>query len=56
MPKAVMFDCYNTLLRYKSEEDRDGIWEMMKSAIEYMTERELPITPEKIAMSMVEGM
>ena len=49
MPKAVMFDCYNTLLRYKSEEDRDGIWEMMKSAIEYMTERELSITPQDLA-------
>lgn len=49
MPKAVMFDCYNTLLRYKSEEGRDGIWEMMKSAIEYMTERELSITPQDLA-------
>lgn len=48
MPKAVMFDCYNTLLRYESEEDRDGIWKMLKEAIEYITEKELSVTSEKL--------
>ena len=48
MPKAVMFDCYNTLLRYESEEDRDGIWEMLKSAIEYITEKEISVTSEEL--------
>ena len=48
MLKAVMFDCYNTLLRYESEEDRAGIWGMMKSAIEYMMQRELPVMPEEL--------
>lgn len=37
MSKAVMFDCYNTLLRYESEEEKAGIWKMMKEAIEYTT-------------------
>lgn len=50
MLKAVMFDCYNTLLRYESEEDRDGIWEMMKSAIEYVTEQELLVTSKDLEL------
>lgn len=48
MPKAVIFDCYNTLLRYESEEDRAGIWNMMKEAIQYMTETKLKITAEEL--------
>ena len=48
MPKAVMFDCYNTLLRYESEEDRAGIWKMMKSAIEYITEKEVLVTEDEL--------
>ena len=48
MPKAVMFDCYNTLLRYESQEDKERIWEMMLEAIQYMTEKELTITPEEL--------
>ena len=48
MPKAVMFDCYNTLLRYESEEEKAGIWKMMKEAIEYTTGMKLQITPRKL--------
>ena len=48
MPKAVIFDCYNTLLRYQSEEERDGIWNMMKEAIQYMTENKLKVTSEEL--------
>ena len=48
MPKAVMFDCYNTLLRYESEEDRDGIWKMMKETIQYTTECKLQVTPKEL--------
>lgn len=48
MPKAVIFDCYNTLLYYRSEEEKDGIWEMMVTAVEYMTEKPLAITPEEL--------
>lgn len=48
MVKAVMFDCYNTLLRYESEEDRAGIWKMMKEGIQYTTGIKLQITPKKL--------
>ena len=48
MPKAVMFDCYNTLLRYESEEDREHIWEMMLEAIQYVTEQKLKITSKEL--------
>ena len=48
MPKAVMFDCYNTLIRYESEEDRIGIWEMMKEAIQYTTGCKLQIAPKEL--------
>ena len=48
MLKAVMFDCYNTLLRYESQEDKDRIWEMMLEAIQYMTEKELAVTPDEL--------
>ncbi|MBR3770295.1 MAG: hypothetical protein IKL06_07135, partial [Lachnospiraceae bacterium] len=48
MPKAVMFDCYNTLLRYESQEDKERIWEMMLEAIQYMTEIKLTITPKEL--------
>lgn len=48
MPKAVMFDCYNTLLRYESKEDKDGIWDMMLEAIQYMTEKKLTITAKEL--------
>lgn len=37
MPKVVMFDCYNTLLRYISKEDKAGIWEMLVTGISYIT-------------------
>ena len=43
MVKAVIFDCYNTLLCYESQEDKAGIYEMMIHAIEYMTETSLQI-------------
>ena len=48
MPKAVMFDCYNTLLRYESQEDKERIWEMMLEAIQYVTEKELTVTSEEL--------
>ena len=48
MQKAVMFDCYNTLLRYESEEERAGIWKMMKEAIQYTTGIKLLMTPKKL--------
>ena len=48
MPKAVIFDCYNTLLRYVSDEQKDQIWEMMLTAIEYMLEKTLGIMPEEL--------
>jgi len=48
MPKAVMFDCYNTLLRYESEEDRVGIWKMMNGTIQYTTGCKIQITPKKL--------
>lgn len=48
MPKAVMFDCYNTLLRYESEEDKEKIWDMMLHAIEYVMEKKFSITPENL--------
>lgn len=48
MPKAVMFDCYNTLLRYESQEDKEQIWEMMLAAIQYMTEKEITVTPKEL--------
>ncbi len=48
MPKAVIFDCYNTLLRYESQEDKERIWEMMMTAIEYITGKELRITSEEL--------
>lgn len=48
MPKAVMFDCYNTLLRYESQEDREHIWDMMLEAIQYVTEQKLPITSKEL--------
>ena len=47
MPKAVMFDCYNTLLRYLSKEDKEGIWEMMITAISYVTKKKVSVTPEE---------
>lgn len=49
MTKAVMFDCYNTLLFYRSDEEKDGIWEQMKKSIEYMTEHQLLAAPEELA-------
>ena len=48
MPKAVMFDCYNTLLRYESQEDKERIWEMMAEAIEYITEKKIAVTAEEL--------
>ena len=48
MPKAVMFDCYNTLLRYESQEDKERIWDMMLEAIKYMTEKEITVTAEEL--------
>ena len=48
MPKAVIFDCYNTLLRYESQEDKERIWEMMIAAIQYMTEKKISITSENL--------
>ena len=48
MPKAVMFDCYNTLLRYLSKEDKDGIWEMLLTAISYLTRKGSTVTPEEL--------
>ena len=48
MPKAVLFDCYNTLLCYESQEDKAGIYEMMIHAIEYMTESSLQIVAEEL--------
>lgn len=48
MPKAVMFDCYNTLLRYLSKEDKEGIWEMMITAISYVTKKKVSVTPEEL--------
>ena len=36
MVKAVIFDCYNTLLCYQSQEEKTGIWEMMAKAVEYI--------------------
>ena len=48
MPKAVMFDCYNTLLRYLSKEDKEGIWEMLITAISYLTRKEVAIAPEEL--------
>lgn len=48
MPKAVIFDCYNTLLLYESQEEKERIWEMMAVAIQYMTEKELTVTPEEL--------
>ena len=48
MPKAVMFDCYNTLLRYQSEEDKKGIWKILLTSIGYVTEQKLTVTPKKL--------
>ena len=48
MVKAVIFDCYNTLLCYESQEDKAGIYEMMIHAIEYMTETSLQIVAEEL--------
>ena len=48
MVKAVLFDCYNTLLRYESQEDKERIWEMMLEAIQYMTEKKLTVTPKEL--------
>mgnify|MGYP003298660508 FL=1 len=48
MLKAVMFDCYNTLLRYESQEDKERIWEMMLEAIQYMTEKKFQITSKEL--------
>ena len=48
MPKAVMFDCYNTLLRYVSKEDKEGIWEMLRIAISYICGKELEITEKEL--------
>lgn len=50
MPKAVMFDCYNTLLRYKSEEDKKGMWKMLLTAIGYVTDQKLTVTPKKLKL------
>ena len=49
MAKAVMFDCYNTLLYYRSDEEKEGIWDMMAAAVEYITENPLKIIPEELA-------
>ena len=43
-----MFDCYNTLLFYRSDEEKAGIWEMMLSAVEYVTEHTVQATPEEL--------
>lgn len=48
MSKAVMFDCYNTLLHYESEEDRVGIWKKMKEAVEYITGKKLSISIKEL--------
>ena len=48
MPKAVIFDCYNTLLHYESREGKDGIWELMLATIEFMIDDDLPIAPEEL--------
>lgn len=50
MPKAVMFDCYNTLLRYESQEDREHIWDMLLEAIQYVTEQKLKITSKELEL------
>ena len=48
MPKVVIFDCYNTLLRYISKEDKEGIWEMLIKAISYITEKKIEMDADTL--------